>query len=135
MQETYTSLTGRWMGRFEYDRGGVASSFEAEITETGTALDGDTTEPNNFRKDMGSELTATLTGSRADGHVSFVKRYNGFDQGDLLLYDGTVNAALSRIEGRWRFSAQPGWGGRFVMFRKAQSKAKAKTKATVDIEV
>ena len=134
MNETHESLTGQWFGRFEYDRGGVAAAFEAELSEADGAVRGQTIEPNSFRKDMGAELIAQLTGSRVEEQVSFFKRYIGFDQGDLLIYDGKANAGLSRIEGRWRFNSQPNWGGRFVMFRRKIAFANQTTKRLEGIE-
>ena len=134
MTETFTTLTGQWLGRFEYDRGGVAAAFEAELSETDGVLRGQTTEPNSFRKDMGPELTAQITGSRADDKVSFFKRYIGFDQGDLLIYDGTTDAVLTRIEGRWRFNAQPNWGGRFVLLIRPSRRTAARVPRSASIE-
>ena len=135
MVETHTTLSGQWQGRFEYDQGGKPSPFEVEFSKDGADLQGQMIEPNSFRRDMGGELTAHLKGSRSGHHVSFVKRYIGFDQGDLLTYDGTVNLALTRMEGRWRFPSQPKWGGRFVMFRKPLSRATAAQKRAATVEV
>lgn len=133
MTEQHKDLTGRWMGRYEYDRGGTPTAFEAELTEAAD-LSGEMWEPNGFRKDLGAELSATLSGARTGDQVSFVKRYLGFEQGDHPIYDGTANAALTRIEGRWRFTHQPGWGGRFVMMRKAKAAATAEQTQTEPVE-
>lgn len=126
MMQEHTILTGQWMGRFEYDRGGNPTAFDTELAEISGSLSGEIREPNSFRDDMGAELAATLDGARAGDAISFVKRYVGFKQGDHPIYEGQANADLTRIEGRWRFANQPGWGGRFVMIRKRLARAQAR---------
>jgi hypothetical protein len=121
-------LTGRWWGRYEQAPGGPVP-FEAELSEDDGSITGETSEPNTFRGDMGAALTATLTGGRAGAEVNFLKQYHGFVQDDCPVYQGTANAALTRIEGQWSFPSWPGLTGRFVMMRKPQAEAKARTEA------
>lgn len=127
------TLTGRWMGRYDYDRGGDPVAFEVSLTETGGAITGEVMEPNKFRQDMGEMLNATLDGARSGTQVSFIKRYSGFAQGDHPQYDGSVNAALTRIEGRWQFKHIAGWGGRFMMVRNTPPGVAVERRETVEV--
>jgi hypothetical protein len=113
----FTSLTGRWLGRYEYPYGAPPVTFEAELTDLAGELSGEIYEPNTFRPDAGPELSADILGQRDGGQVTFLKRYRGLPSERWPHYDGTVNARLTRIEGRWLF-AQVNFSGRFVMMRK-----------------
>ena len=111
-------LTGRWMGRYDYNsRVLPAVAFEVDLTDDDGDLSGIITEPNGFRGDRGAVLRARLIGARDGSEVRFVKYYIGFDQDDDPHYTGTMNAALTRIEGQWHFPTVGGAGGRFVMTR------------------
>jgi hypothetical protein len=128
----HQSLTGRWIGRYDYDGGGPVVSFEARLVERGGALWGETVEPNTFRPDLGAELAAVLMGEREGAEVRFVKTYTGFNEGDRPRYSGHANAALTRIAGIWRIRLMT---GRFVMVRdepasRAKAKQRAKARAT-----
>ena len=113
-----TDLTGRWMGRYDYNsRVLPAVAFEVVLEEEAGHLTGIITEPNGFRGDRGASLRARLIGGRDGAEVRFVKYYIGFDQDDDPHYAGTANAALTRIEGTWHFPVIGGKGGRFVMTR------------------
>ena len=113
-----TDLSGRWMGRYDYNsRALPAVAFEVDLVDADGDLSGIITEPNGFRGDRGAVLRARLIGGRDGAEVRFVKYYVGFDQDDDPHYAGTVNAALTRIEGTWHFPTVGGAGGRFVMTR------------------
>jgi hypothetical protein len=106
------SLTGFWTRAYWYSglvpvslAGGAP--FNAYLEEEAGALTGTTLERNTFANlsEAGGELEATLTGHRTGFEVSFTKRYvpaSGVHQTPIR-YAGTVDAALSRIEGEWRF--------------------------------
>lgn len=131
MGEEYTSLTGAWMGRYDYDIGAPSVSFEAQMAEEDGHLSGDMTEPNTFRDDMGAHLAARLFGSRMGNDVSFRKTYDGFDQGDDPVYEGQLNVAMTRIDGIWRFPSDPGMRGRFMMVRAVVCRARTEQSAEI----
>lgn len=114
---THKDLSGRWIGRYAYDRSGEIVSFEAMLTETAGVLRGETVEPNTFRAELGPVLLAALSGSRTGVEVSFVKAYTDFEDIDRPLYEGRVNAALTRIDGTWRMWNAGWFTGRFMMTR------------------
>lgn len=132
----FPDLTGRWLGRFDYPSGYPPVSFEADLAEEAGLLAGQTEEPNGFRDDMGPLLQAVIEGHRSGGMVRFVKRYLGFSQGDDPVYEGTADAALTRISGTWFFVGKPGWSGRFVMMRKplAADRAMRRASRTAPVE-
>ena len=114
----YTSLTGAWSGAYGYSglshgRGDVP--FNALLNEADGALTGSTDEPNTFAPGEAASLFANLSGSRAGAKVSFVKTYDGTGgQTHSIAYEGEVNEAMTRIDGRWR----GGWlSGPFFMER------------------
>jgi hypothetical protein len=132
MGEKFENLSGQWLGRYEYEHGQPPVAFEADVTDDAGALSGQTGEQNTFRPGLGPVLTAIISGTRTAHDVAFSKQYQGFEQGDRLAYQGTANAALTRIEGRWRFVGTPWFAGRFVMMRKPKAAARAARKAEVE---
>jgi hypothetical protein len=132
MDERSETLSGQWLGRYEYQRGARPVAFEADIIEDAGTISGITSEPNSFHPGMGAVLTATLAGTCAADEVQFTKIYQGFTQDGLLIYQGRVNAARNRIEGRWHFAELPSWSGRFVMMRKPKAAARAARSAEVE---
>jgi hypothetical protein len=135
MDEKSGNLTGRWLGRYEYEYGQPPVAFEADITDAHGHISGQICEPNSFRPGMGAVLTATLAGACSGDDVQFSKRYVGFTQDGPLIYNGTANAARSRIEGRWHFADVPFWNGRFVMMRKPRAAARAALSAKIEREL
>jgi hypothetical protein len=111
MVEKFADLTGRWLGRYEYPDGNDTVPFEAELAET---------------------LDAILTGQRDGMTVLFAKRYLGFQEDGPIGYEGTVDAALSRIEGHWSFALPVQYSGRFVMMRKPLASARAARRQTIE---
>jgi hypothetical protein len=111
------SMTGRWLGRYEYPYGPPPVPFEADLIDEAGGLSGAIYEPNTFRPNAGPELSADITGSRTGAQVVFQKRYRGAPAREWPFYEGTVNSAFTRIEGRWIFH-HIGLSGRFVMMRK-----------------
>ena len=135
MAEQFTSLTGRWLGRYDYARGAAAPvAFEAELTDDQGTIAGETTEPNTFRPDLGVVLSAVLHGSRNGPDVTLAKTYLQFSEGPPIAYIGVANAKLTRIEGRWHFPDMPSEGGRFVLMRKPAALARALRQVLRDIE-
>ena len=64
------SLTGRWIGRYDYDDGEASVPFEADMTQTGMTLRAMTAEPNTFRHGGAPELLGALY------QVDALKAYN-----------------------------------------------------------
>lgn len=124
MAKSYTDLGGRWLGRYEYPDGRDPVPFEAVLAEDTGLLAGEIEEPNTFAQGHGPVLAAMIEGSRDGLSVEFRKRYHGFALQACPQYDGEANAMLTRIEGIWRFAADPGFSGRFVMMRKPMAEAK-----------
>jgi hypothetical protein len=122
------SLTGRWLGRYEYPYAAPPVPFEADLVEDAGLLTGTIYEPNTFKPGAGPELLADITGSRAGAQVVFQKRYRGAPGHEWPFYEGTANSALTRIEGYWIFR-HIGFSGRFVMMRKPKATATAKREA------
>lgn len=133
MSKSYTSLSGRWLGRYEYPDGREPVPFEAVLAEELDLLAGEIEEPNTFAQGHGPVLSAMIEGSRDGLSVEFRKRYHGFALQSCPQYDGEVNAALTRIEGIWRFAAQPGFVGRFVMMRKPMAEARLERAITEEV--
>ena len=129
MTDRFQTLTGKWLGRYGYAHSTLVVPFEAVIVDRGGDLSGETSEPNTFRFDLGSVLDAVLAGGRGDGAVNFVKRYNGFSPDDDPVYAGILNAALTRIEGTWRFPRKPWATGPFTMMRKPSAAARVAREA------
>lgn len=123
MAQGFTDLSGRWLGRYDYQNAAEPVPFEAELTEELGMIDGLSSETNTFRPELGAVLDALLSGARTQQDVQFSKRYLGFAQ-PALTYQGTVNGTLTRIEGTWSFPPAIGGSGRFVMMRKPLASAR-----------
>jgi hypothetical protein len=130
----YSDLTGRWMGRYDYAATRAPVPFEVDLTETAGSLHGKIHEPNTIANAMGAALDAILDGSRDGAAVRFVKVYRRFDQGDDPVYEGTVNATMTRVAGAWWFPLTPAWRGRFLMVRPVQAAATREVAAVADEE-
>jgi len=109
-----SSLTGSWSGAYRYPHG-RETVFNAQIDELGGAFVGTTQEPNEFANPMLSVLTADIEGVREGRSVTFTKFYHHGGIRHAIRYEGGVDDALMRIEGRWII---PGSGsGTFFMVR------------------
>jgi hypothetical protein len=102
MTKRHSSLTGSWSGAYRY-RGDAAPEavFNAQIEEVGGAFVGSLQEPNTFLDSAGSVLTAEIEGTRDGSRVSFTKFYNHGGIDYAIRYDGSVDNALARINGKW----------------------------------
>ncbi|MBV9566336.1 MAG: hypothetical protein JOY90_38720 [Bradyrhizobium sp.] len=110
------SLTGVWDGTFVQPNAGMVT-FLATLIESGGALGGNVTEPCMIPGCPLSTHNASIAGSRSGSAVSFVKRYEPPGYGyDTVLYEGSVNAEATEIDGRWKL---PGTtlSGTFLMVR------------------
>ena len=111
------SLTGAWSGAYRYPNGGHETVFNAQIEESGGAFVGATQEPNEFINSTDSVLHGEIDGQRSGNIVTFTKFYNHGDEHarHSIRYEGTIDANLSRIEGRW--TVRSSWSGTFFMTR------------------
>lgn len=116
-----TDLTGLWSGEYWYgDGAGQPTPFSAHIVDTGGSLTGSTLEPNTSGIPGPAELSASLTGSRGELSVRFIKLYNPAPgiHGQPIRYAGTADAAFTMIDGDWRLDHPGGsLAGRFVLVR------------------
>jgi hypothetical protein len=130
-----TDLTGVWSGAYWYAAVPTPTPFTAHIIETAGSLAGTTLEPATFGSPGLTELSADISGARGGPAVAFTKRYHPAQgvHSDPITYAGTVDAALTSIEGEWRLPS--GFSGRFVLVRASRG-AKAKTrKARATLEI
>jgi hypothetical protein len=117
------SLTGAWSGAYRYPRGPRRETvFNAQIEEVGGAFTGAVQEPNLLRPELGPIVTSDIEGVRVAQAVSFTKFYNGSGgMNHAVRYEGSANAALTRIEGRW--TVPNSWSGTFFMSRDDEGEA------------
>ena len=127
------TLTGRWIGHYDYDDGGAPVPFEADMTQTGMTLRATTTEPNTFRPGAMTELRGFLTGWIVGREVRLTKTYT-FDQGADPEYVGWIDGEGQRITGRWSFEDFPDHHGRFAMMRQPEARARIRRRAMAEIE-
>jgi hypothetical protein len=109
-----SSLTGSWSGAYRYRAdAGPETVFNVQIEEVGGAFTGAMQEPNQRR---GGVVTADIEGVRTGQSVTFTKFYDGSGGMDhAIRYEGTADAELTRIEGRWAIPRN--WTGTFFMVR------------------
>jgi hypothetical protein len=116
MTKRRSSLTGGWSGAYRYPgAAGRETVFNAQIQEESGAFVGTTQEPNEFADPMLSVLTADIEGVRDGRSVTFTKFYHHSGIGHAIRYEGAVDDALMRIEGRWTVPGS--WSGTFFMVR------------------
>jgi hypothetical protein len=116
-------LTGIWNGLYTYPDG-KSVAFVATLIESGSSLSGTTHE----RGLLGNTAYATLSGSRQDSAVSFIKKYekHRFLYKNPVVYEGTLSSDCMEIEGRWAIGKI--LSGKFLMIRSPSQTAKAETK-------
>ena len=97
------SLTGAWSGAYRYPSDlRPETVFNAQIEEVGGAFTGSLQEPNVHRLGPGGVVTSDIEGVRAGNAVAFTKFYDGSGgMSHAIRYEGTANAALTRIDGVW----------------------------------
>ncbi|WP_139176571.1 hypothetical protein [Jannaschia faecimaris] len=128
------SLTGQWIGRFDYDDGEASVPFEADMIQSGMTLRAQTVEPNTFHPGAMKELRGFLTGWIVGSEVRLTKTYT-FDQVADPEYVGRVDADARRITGCWSFEDMPANTGRFTMTRRPAAKALAERRIAAETEV
>jgi hypothetical protein len=113
----HASLTGSWSGAYRYPNDvGHETVFNVRIEEVGGAFTGAIQEPNLMHPDFGPVASAEIEGVRNGSQVSFAKFYDGRGgMAHAVQYDGTADAGLMRIDGRWTIPGD--WSGTFFMVR------------------
>lgn len=97
------SLTGAWSGAYRYPGDLMPETvFNAQIEEVGGAFTGSLQEPNVHGIGPGGVVTSDIEGVRAGNAVAFTKFYDGSGgMSHAIRYEGTANAALTRVDGVW----------------------------------
>ncbi len=112
----FRDLTGAWQGKYSYAAAIRPNSFAAYLQENDGTLTGEIIEPNTITAGGPDELIAAMIGARAAREVEFTKSYSDLEQPSLL-YTGQLNAALTRMDGKWHFPSEPWVHGSFMMVR------------------
>jgi hypothetical protein len=117
------NLTGIWNGLYTYPDG-KSVAFVATLIESGSSLSGTTHE----RGLLGNTAYATLSGSRQESAVSFIKKYakHRLLYANPVVYEGSLNGDATEIEGRW--AIRKILSGKFLMIRSPSQMAKAENK-------
>lgn len=128
-----TDLTGVWLGEYRYGAAAIAVPFSAHFIETAGEFVGSTLERATFGSPGLTELFADISGMRGQHSVRFAKVYKPA-QGvhrDPIIYAGTVNDALTAIEGDWRIG---GTSGRFILTRASRGATSAEAQRASEVE-
>lgn len=136
MTKRRSSLTGSWSGAYRFPADALPETvFNVQIEEVAGAFTGSMQEPNLLRLGPGQIVSADIEGTRSGEAVTFTKFYDGSGGMDhAIRYDGTVDDALTRIEGTW--SIPRDWSGTFFMVRDdldEEAEAEASAEARIDI--
>ena len=116
--EVAVDLTGVWLGLYSYPRALEPVSFVATLIETAGAISGSSHEPLKGGSFAANTAFASLSGSRNENTVAFVKTYDGgIPHNRAINYEGSATDDGAEIEGRWTIPGQ--WSGRFLMIRSA----------------
>ncbi|MEO1291493.1 MAG: hypothetical protein AAFV62_01465 [Pseudomonadota bacterium] len=116
----FDSLSGTWSGVYDYPFAhDEPVPFTVVLIDIAGQLSGVVTEPNTMRPELGAELIAYLSGHHDGTTVDVVKRYEADDAiAHTVRYEGTLNRALTRVEGTWTTQERGGgWSGPFIMQR------------------
>jgi hypothetical protein len=123
------NLTGVWHGLYTYPDG-LSVSFVATLIEAGSSVTGSVHEPCTIGDSPNETMFATLSGSRHDSAVHFVKTYEGTDPHyGTVNYEGTLSLDGTELEGRWTVPGN--WSGRFLMIRSGSVTETVSRKSTV----
>lgn len=117
--EDFKDLSGPWTGVYDYPESAHDPvSFSAILKDVDGNISGEIIEPNTMSQDAGKFLYANVSGTLSGSHLKFMKFYEDFDN-DIheVIYEGTVDKSLTRIEGMWTTIEEDPWSGPFVMNR------------------
>lgn len=118
-----TSLTGLWHGQFSYPRAMAPEFFSATLLETSDLLGGSIQETIQNGRHNGKTFYASISGQRSGNQIRFTKRYETPPLAHSILYEGTLNADATEIEGTW--TVPNSWSGKFLMIRSSGVAAKS----------
>jgi hypothetical protein len=131
MSGGFESLSGLWNGQFTYPKAWGPEFFTATLIETQAFLGGSIQEVARSGRSKGKTLYATVSGTREGAKVSFRKTYESATRTHSVLYEGTVNADGTEIEGSWCIPGN--WSGRFLMLRETGQSTAATRRVTEEI--
>lgn len=119
-------VSGFWTGEYSYDAmTGVSVTFQAELSQLGAILSGNTTEQNTFDEQAGQILVAELFGKVSGHNISFTKTYSNSPMGkDKVMYKGVVSTDGKMVSGSWNISHI--WNGSFKMTKAVEQKPSPK---------
>ncbi len=133
----HATLSGSWSGAYRYPGDAVPETvFNVQIEEVGGGFTGAMQEPSLLRPNLEPVASAEIEGVRSGGEVSFAKFYDGSGgMAHVVHYQGTADAALTRIDGRWNIPGD--WSGTFFMTRDdagAEAQAEERAKETIGVQ-
>lgn len=119
MDSKRLSLTGPWMGRYNYvSMVQPPVAFNATFDDDDGNISGEIIEPNTFTELTLDSLLAGVIGVREETLIRFTKAYTDFNA-PKIDYEGRINSKFTRIDGTWSFPHAPWQHGTFVMIRDA----------------
>lgn len=99
---TKRDIGGAWSGLYFHPGCGEPVSFAAILIDAGTHFSGSCHEYEAIVSPTRTLLHATVRGRRSGTAVSFTKIYDGSGGWNhSVSYEGTLNASVTEIEGRW----------------------------------
>jgi len=127
------NLSGHWQGQYSYvGRQQQPVPFSANLSESGSWLDGLIEEVGTAGDARGRPIAASVQGRRTGRSVTWIKLYHGnFRYYDAVQYAGEISADGQEIEGRWTIHGNS--TGRFLMLRQGGSAATRKKRKTVKL--
>jgi hypothetical protein len=125
------TLTGLWQGQFSYPRAMPPEFFTANLIEAPDFIGGSIQETARSGKHAGKVFYASVHGSRDGNMVRFTKTYETPPMLHEVLYQGTINAEGTEIDGTWTLPGS--WSGRFLMIRSTGLAQLAERRETVEV--
>ncbi len=136
-QKSSENISGFWTGVYDYPRNYKQPvPFNVILTEDSNILRGEIIEPNTMSPVQNKGLFASLSGTRQGQNINFLKTYEGVPKAShSLLYEGTLDASHTKIEGMWRSVEHPSWSGPFVMNRSSGKEERVEEKSIKELEL
>lgn len=95
-------LTGRWTGLYHYPSYEMPVPFSVHFSQAGSAITGESIEPNTFIELDIEELPADWTGHCDGADVQLFKTYCDVEGADhTVIYNGKIEQGGDVILGRW----------------------------------
>lgn len=95
-------LTGRWTGLYHYPSYEMPVPFSVHFSQAGSAITGESIEPNTFIELDIEQLPADWTGHCDGADVQLFKTYCDVEGADhTVIYNGKIEQGGDVILGRW----------------------------------